>query len=185
MIINSKRFGSLEVNEERIIHFKDGLLGFPEMKQWILADDPNDLSLPFKWLICIEQPDLAFLVTDPGIFFKDYVFDLAEEDRSKIGARTEDDISVITLLTVPADPKGITANLRGPLVINWRSLVGKQICLKDSPYTTKHYIFIQTPEEGKKSGLEAGASNSKTASVAGSSLSAAQSATQSAVAVKA
>lgn len=156
--ITSNRFGSIEVNEDRIITFKDGVLGFPEMKRFILVDDPNDISLPFKWLISVENPDLAFLVTDPGIFFKDYVFDLPEEDRQKIGATSEDDVSVISMLTVPADPKKITANLRGPLVINWRTLVGRQIVLKDTQFTTKHYIFIQTDAETKADAESAKAS---------------------------
>lgn len=150
MIIQSSRFGVIDVNEERIIQFKDGILGFPSMKRFILADDPNDATLPFKWLIAVDQPDLAFLVTDPGIFFKDYVFDLPEDDRNKIEARSEDDVSVITLLTVPNDPSKITANLRGPLVINWKTLVGRQLILKDTDYTTKHYIFMQKPTETKE-----------------------------------
>ena len=147
--IKSNRFGSIEVNEDRIITFKDGVLGFPELRKFILADDPHDISLPFKWLISMDNPDLAFLVTDPGIFFKDYVFDLPEEDRQKISATTEDDVSVIVVLTVPSDPKKITANLRGPLVINWRTLVGRNIVLKDTHFTTKHYIFIQSDSETK------------------------------------
>ena len=146
MMIHSKRFGSIEVREDRIIKVEDGLLGFAHLKQFVLADDPNDISMPFKWLISIEEPDVVFLVTDPGIFFKDYVFDLPPEDGRKIDAKSEDDVSVITILTVPADPKQITANLRGPLVINWRTLVGRQVILKDTEYTTKHYIFIQKTE---------------------------------------
>jgi flagellar assembly factor FliW len=159
MIIHSKRFGSIEVNEDRIIKFDDGLLGFNDLKQFVLADDPADISMPFKWLISLERPEVVFLVTDPGIFFKDYVFDLPEEDGRKIDAKSEDDVSVITILTVPADPKQITANLRGPLVINWRTLVGRQVILKDTDYTTKHYVFIQKPENTaggtKDSGLDA------------------------------
>lgn len=150
MKIESKRFGTIEVGDDRIIQFRDGLMGFPEMKQFILVDDPADRGLPFKWLISVETPELAFLVTDPGIFFKDYVFDLSEDDRIKIGANTEDEVSVITMLTVPADPKKITANLRGPLVINWKTLVGRQVVLKDTDYTTKHYIFLQTNEDTTK-----------------------------------
>ena len=156
--IKSNRFGPIEVNEDRIINFKDGVLGFPDLKKFILVDDPNDISLPFKWLISVDNPDLAFLVTDPGIFFKDYVFDLPEEDRQKINATTEDDVSVIVMLTVPSDPKKITANLRGPLVINWRTLVGRNIVLKDTQFTTKHYIFIQSESETKSEAESAKAS---------------------------
>lgn len=145
MFIKSRRFGDFEVKEERIISFSDGLLGFPEMKRFILADDPSNPTIPFKWLISVDNPDLTFLVTDPGIFFKDYVIDLSEEDRRRLSARSEDDVSVITLLTVPDETKKITANLRAPLVINWKTLVGRQVVLRESNYTTKHYVFIQGP----------------------------------------
>lgn len=148
MIIESKRIGRVEVNEDRIIRFEDGLVGFPELKTFFLADDPVDISMPFKWLVPTDNPELLFLVTDPGIFFKDYVFDLPEDDRRKLQVNTEDDVSVITVLTVPAEAKKMTANLRAPLVINWRSLSGRQVILKNTAYTTKHYIFIQeTPEQ--------------------------------------
>ncbi len=147
MILQSKRFGEISVDDDRIICFQDGLLGFTELKRFILADDTVDPTTPFKWLISVENPDICFLVTDPGIFFKDYVIDLPEDDRAKINAKTEDDVSVITILTVPDEAKKITANLRGPLVINWRTLVGRQVILKNSAYTTKHFIFIQAVEE--------------------------------------
>lgn len=146
MIIQSKRIGVVEVDERKIIVFDDGLLGFPTLRNFFLADDPAEPDMPFKWLISIENPELMFLVTDPGIFFKDYVFDLTDEDQKNLSAKTAEDLSVITILTVPADPKLITANLRGPLVINWKTMVGRQLILKDSVYETKHFIFDQSIE---------------------------------------
>lgn len=143
MRIESKRVGSVEVNDDKIITFKGGLLGFPELTKFFIADDPNDTAMPFKWLVSIDDPEMAFLVTDPGLFFKDYAFDLTEEDRQSLNAEQAEDLSVIVLLTVPSDPKQITANLRGPLIIHWRSMVGRQIVLKDVPYQTKHFIFVQ------------------------------------------
>lgn len=147
MNINSKRFGTVEVSEDRIISFQDGLLGFPNLKRFFLVDDPEDPMSPFKWLIAVDDPEFGFLVTDPGIFFQDYVFDLSEQDRSQLKIKSEDDVTVITMLTVPNDPKQITANLRGPLVINWHTLEGRQAILKDRRYTTKHFIFIQEEEK--------------------------------------
>lgn len=149
MIIESKRIGRVEVKEERVIQFEDGLVGFPELRRFFLADDPADVTMPFKWLVSVDNPDLIFLVTDPGIFFKDYVFDLPEDDRRKLAVNTEDDVSVICILTVPTEAKRMTANLRAPLIINWRSLQGRQTILKNTAYTTKHYIFIQESPEPK------------------------------------
>jgi len=143
MKIESKRFGTIEVREDRILTLKGGLLGFNQLTNFILVDDQEDPSLPFKWLIAIDQPEHGFLVTDPGIFFKDYVFDLSEEDGKALEVGSEDDVTVISLLTVPADPSKITANLKGPLVFNNRTREGKQVVLADSGYSTKHFIFLQ------------------------------------------
>jgi len=147
--IESSRVGKIEVKEDRVIHFPEGLVGFPDLKRCIVADDPNDIGMPFKWLIPLENPEMLFLMTDPGIFFSDYAFDLDEEHREYIGVRSEDDVSVISLLTVPSDPSKITANLRAPLVINWRTMVGRQIILRNTNYQTKHYIFIQRESDAQ------------------------------------
>lgn len=147
MKIESKRFGNIEVMEDRILHLKGGLLGFSHMEKFILVDDQMDPTLPFKWLVSVDDPEYGFLVTDPGIFFSDYVFDLSEEDRTLLSAKNEDEVTVISILTVPADPQKITANLRGPLVFNNKTRIGKQIILGDGKYATKHYIFLQASEE--------------------------------------
>lgn len=166
MIIESKRIGRVEVNEDRVIRFEDGLVGFNDLKNFFLADDPADVTMPFKWLVSADNPELIFLVTDPGIFFKDYVFDLPEEDRRKLQVSTEDDVSVITILTVPTEAKRMTANLRAPLVINWRTLSGRQVILKNSSYTTKHYIFVQeTPDQNNGTDSSKGSTASTSFSV--------------------
>jgi len=143
MKIESKRFGQVEVKEDRIIKLKGGLLGFSEMETFVLLDDSEDAGLPFKWLVSIEQPEHGFLVTDPGIFFKDYVFELPEDVAGELSVRSEDDLQVLTLLTVPTDPKMITANLKGPIVINTRTFEAKQVVLGGTDYVTKHYIFLE------------------------------------------
>lgn len=147
MQIKSERFGDLSFEESRIIKFNDGLLGFPDLNRYVLVDNPNQLDLPFKWLVSVDNPEIGFLVTDPGIFFSDYVFDLEPDEKEQLHLESEEDVSVITLLTVPQEVKKITANLRGPLVINWKTFEARQIILKKGGYTTKHYIFAQpTPE---------------------------------------
>lgn len=147
MKIESKRFGSIEVREDRILQLKGGLLGFGHYERFVLLDDQEDPNLPFKWLVAVDDPEIGFLVTDPGIFFKDYIFEISEGDRKDIGVEREEDVQVIVLLTVPKDPKQITANLVGPVVVNSKSLQGKQIILEGTSYATKHYIFLQTKDE--------------------------------------
>jgi flagellar assembly factor FliW len=158
MKIESTRFGTVEVKEDRVIHLKGGLLGFSELEKFALLDDQADATLPFKWLVSLDQPEVGFLVTDPGIFFKDYIFDLPPEVAKSLEVRSEEDVQVICLLTVPSDPKMITANLRGPIVINTQTFAAKQIVLHDTDYVTKHYIFLQatSSEQEVRARSEAG-----------------------------
>lgn len=143
MFIESKRVGRIDFDESRVITFAEGILGFPTLSRFILCNDPVDETMPFKWLVSIDNPEMMFLVTDPGLFFKDYVFDLTEEEKTYLNFESENDVNVITIVTVPKEPKKMTANLRGPLVINWRTMRGRQVVLKDTHYETKHYLFPQ------------------------------------------
>ncbi len=145
-VIESKRIGRVEFDESRIIHFVDEILGFPKLSRFILCNDPADETMPFKWLVSLENPELMFLVTDPGLFFSDFVFNLAEEERKALGLQSVEEVNVIAILTVPTDTRLMTANLRGPLVINWKTMKGKQIVLKDSVFETKHFLFPHLAE---------------------------------------
>lgn len=156
MKIQSTRFGTIEVREDRILRLKGGILGFNQNEKYALLDDQDDPNLPFRWLISVDDPETGFLVTDPGIFFKDYAFDLAETDKNELAVTSADDVIVLTLLTVPKDPKQITANLAGPIVINANTLQGKQVVLYGTTYATKHYIFIQAKTEEASASATAG-----------------------------
>lgn len=148
MKIKSKRFGEIEVREDRTIKLEGGLLGFQNnMEKFFLVDDPEDPGSPFKWLISVDDPEYGFLVTDPGIFYNDYIVELSKEDRAAIGLTSEEEASVLTLLTIPRDARKITANLRAPLIINSRTMTGRQVVLTNDKYTTKHFVFVQIPEK--------------------------------------
>lgn len=153
MIIESKRIGRVEFEDNKIITFAEGILGFPTLTRFVLCNDPIDETMPFKWFVSIDNPELMFLVTDPGLFFKDYVFDLTEEERNSLQIESTDDVNVVSVVTVPTDPKQMTANLRGPLVINWRIMKGRQIVLQNTHYETKHLLFpsdVQTAATAAK-----------------------------------
>src|SRR3989442_4459509 len=82
MDIATTRFGRLEVNEERIISFPNGLLGFPDHKRFALIQTGEENY--FFWLQSVDEPNLAFVVTDPAIFFKGYEVPLRDETRQDL-----------------------------------------------------------------------------------------------------
>lgn len=147
MKIESKRFGTIEIKDDRVLTLEGGLLGFSHLKNFVLVDAQGDPSSPFKWMISTEDAEVGFLVADPGMFFSDYVFDLSAEEAGYLAINNPEEITVVTLLTVPTDPRMITANLRGPLVFNNKTRRGKQIVLESSNYATKHFIFVQESKD--------------------------------------
>ena len=122
----------------------------------VLLPKPIDTAasfgdLPFRWLQSAEIPTLAFVVTDPTLFFKEYRVGIRAEEMQAVGL---DDLAkgvVLVILTVPQDLKQITANLQGPVVLNPATHKGKQIVLADPNYSTRHRLFPEEQEQEKES----------------------------------
>jgi flagellar assembly factor FliW len=136
---STTRFGELELGADRILSFPQGLIGFAEARRFTLIDHPG--GGPFRWLQSLDAPELAFVVADPQLFFADYRVPLSVEDLRSIGLERIEDGAVVVILVVPRDPLRITANLLGPIVINLKGRLARQLVLDSSGYTTQHAIF--------------------------------------------
>lgn len=138
MIVESTRFGPLEVSEDEAIDFGPGLLGFPEASSYILLEIPDQDD--YCWLQSCEVPELAFLVTRPWEFFPEYEIDVADEIQNEIGLSDPADSDIFLLLTVHRDeeqPVAFTANLLGPIVVNTESRQARQVVLDAKLYGTR------------------------------------------------
>ncbi|HAK93822.1 MAG TPA: flagellar assembly protein FliW [Planctomycetes bacterium] len=133
------RVGEIEVREDDIIFFPRGLLGFPALARYVVIARPEDG--PFRRLQAIERPDLSFVIADPLVFFPRYRLPAAIEDLSAIELADPADGVVAVILTVPRDPRLITANLQAPVAINTRARLGMQLILSAPEYTAAHCIF--------------------------------------------
>jgi len=142
MKLNTKNFGELDIDEEKVIAFPEGLPGFEAEKEFIIINNEDEEN-PFCWLQSVSNPDLAFVIVNPFLIFTDYTVDLPETVQEKLKIKDEKDVAVYSIVVVPEDLTKMTANLLGPIVINARERLGKQVILDDSRYTTKHYIFPQ------------------------------------------
>lgn len=137
MEIETTRFGRMEVNAERIITFSKGLLGFPEHTRYALIQTGEENY--FFWLQSLEDPSLAFVVTDPGIFFKDYEFALKEETQQSLGM-TDPSYSQIFVICNRVG-EWLTGNLQGPLVVNAQNRLAEQVVLNDKKWTTRQPLL--------------------------------------------
>lgn len=139
MKIYTTRFGEIEVNEETVITFPSGILGFPDVKKYVLLD--VDENSPLKWLHSVEDPSLAFVVTDPNLFKADYVVDVQRKDLKDIDVTEAEEVIVLVLVTVPREPSRMTANLKGPVLINAKNNLAKQLIVDNQDYDIKYRLL--------------------------------------------
>lgn len=137
MLIDTDRFGPLEMDEDRIINFKRGLLGFPQHRRFALIQTSPDPV--FFWLQSADDPALAFVVCDPLAFVPDYQVPIRPADVDGLQLGDLSDCQVLVVVNKVDDQ--LTANLMGPLVIGARSLLGKQLVLSDKRYSTRHALM--------------------------------------------
>ncbi|QZY54318.1 flagellar assembly protein FliW [Crassaminicella profunda] len=146
MILTTKHFGEIEIDEEKIITFEEGILGFEDIKKYTVIVNP-DKEVPFHWLQAVEYSDLAFVITNPFVFKKDYDFEIPEKVIEQLAIEKEEDVMIFSIAVVPEDMKKMTINLRGPLIMNIKNKKGKQIVLDTEKYSLKHCIFEEEVTE--------------------------------------
>jgi len=134
MEVRTTRFGVIEIAEDRVITFPKGLLGFPGQKQYCLLEPGDDAC--FFWLQSLDEPSLAFVVTDPSLFVQDYSVPIREEQMKELNLSSLDDAQVFCIVNKLEEQ--LTGNLQGPLIVNTLSRVGEQMVLAEKRWTTRH-----------------------------------------------
>ena len=138
--INTLRFGELEIEEQDVVRFADGIPAFEDEHEFVVL--PYEEGTPYMFLQSMATPELAFLMTDPFVFFPDYSFELDDENMDKLEIKTMDDVLVCTLISIPrSGVADMTTNLLAPVVINRHTMQARQIVLEKTQYTTKHRLF--------------------------------------------
>jgi len=136
MNVETTRFGTVSVDEDRIINFPAGLLGFSSYRRYALLQ-PDDEGV-FFWLQSIDSPDLAFVVTDPSLWVREYEATIRREQMEELGLDKLEEAQVFVI--VNRYDRSLTANLQGPLVVNVRNRSGLQLVLAEKRWTTRHEI---------------------------------------------
>ena len=139
MIIKTGRFGQVTIGAEEKIHIPQGILGFPELRDYCLID-PGDETL-IVWLQSLTDPALAFPVLEPKIFFPQFAARLSGMELRELRLDNVNQSAVFSILTIPADVTQMTANLKAPLVVNLREQVAKQVVLQENEYSIRHLMF--------------------------------------------
>ena len=141
MKIETRKFGEIDIAEDKIFRMPAGMLGFPGRERYTLLERAE--SRPFCWLQCVDDPDLSMVVMNPFLFKPDYSVDLKVAAR-EMGWEELDEAKVLLYVVINIredDAKGITANLIGPIVINTEKKEAVQMVLSDSAYSHQYDVL--------------------------------------------
>lgn len=140
MIVSTSRFGTVEISDDKIITFPEGILGFESIKEYFLVD--HSTESPLRWLQAVQEPDLAFVVLDPMLVHPEYQVAVHGSDMEQLKAADVKELVILSILTIPpGQPEQMTANLKGPLVINVENRLAKQVVLYDTAYPTRYPAY--------------------------------------------
>lgn len=141
MIIQTSRFGQVALKKEDVLSFSEGLLGFADLRQFVLLDDPSDEI--FAWLQSCESPQIAFPVLEPELFTESYKVSLSKSDLEALKLPAQDKARYFSIVTIPDDPTQMTANLKAPIVINVDQKLARQCVLQDNNLAIREPIFTK------------------------------------------
>jgi len=142
MKIQTRIFGEIEIPEEKVIRFENGIIGFPEMKRFVLLHDlDRGTDAGIRFLQSLEEPGFALPVMDPLIVKPDYDLEVNDSVEAQVGELTVDNLLVLVTVSVPSDLKKMSVNLQGPLVINKVEQRGCQMIMEGGAYPVKFPIY--------------------------------------------
>ncbi len=137
--IQTVKFGALEVLQENVIHFDEGILGFPRNHRFALVE--LDELTPFQYLQALDDPPIALLIINPFLLHPAYQFQLGESDMDDLQTDRPENVAVYSVATIPENPAEATINLMAPVLINMEKRRGKQVVLLHAEYPMRHPVF--------------------------------------------
>jgi flagellar assembly factor FliW len=147
MLVLTRHFGEIDLDESKIIYFENGILGFEDCKKYTLLYDEEDGERPeISWLQSLDEPGLAIPVISPFVVKQDYNPEVEDELLKPLGDISDKNVVVLVSVTVPNNIENITANLKAPFVINSDSRKGLQIIVENSDYEIKYRFYSQLLE---------------------------------------
>ncbi len=137
-VLESRRFGWLEVYPDQVLLFPHGLLGFEELREFCIVA-PEALQ-PLTFLVACDVPDVAFPILPAHSCLADYSPQLSMDALETVGAASLDEAKLLAICAVAPDTMTLHANLRGPILINPTTRRGYQAVLHESAYSLRHLL---------------------------------------------
>ena len=145
MKVDTKLFGEIEIDEEKVITFEGGIVGFPDLKRFALMHDEDNEEegrQGLSFMVSLDEPAFAMPVVDP-LVVKDSYNPVVEDDYLiPLGELKEEDMLVLVTVTVPHDITKMTVNLMAPFIVNASTKKAVQVILdEDDKYPVKYPIY--------------------------------------------
>lgn len=142
MLVKTKHFGEIELVEDKVLEFENGILGFEKYKRYTILYDIEKEEKPLiSWLQSLEEPALALPVIHPILIKKDYNPTVDDELLQSLGELNEENLVIFVTLTVPSDITKMTANLKAPIIINADTKKGCQMIVENADYSVKYNVY--------------------------------------------
>ncbi len=140
MKIETRQFGKIDIDEEKIVTMPLGIPGFKDMKRFVVLQ--KEETVPFLLFQSLEDPNLSFVVLDPVKIFSEYKIEKKDLEKQVRWDFDTDELSCFVIVTIPnGNPEKMTANLMAPLVINNNKKEGLQLILENSLYSHQHQLL--------------------------------------------
>jgi len=132
------RFGELEYRDEDLIILPEGLVGMPNLRQWLILEMGDEI--PMKWVQSLDRGDFGFPVTQPYLFHDEYEVKVPALAKAAMGATEDADLATLIITTVHQGGTRMTGNLMAPLVINTETRRGVQLTLDNPNFSMRQEI---------------------------------------------
>lgn len=152
MILETKLFGKVDIDENKALHFESGLIGFPQLKNFFLIRDEEKASSLICWLQSVEERGMALPVMDPLKVMESYNPMIEDELLKPLGELTEDNLMALVTVTVPREIEKISINLQAPILINADTKQACQLILEDGDYPVRYPIYEVLNNKNEKDG---------------------------------
>jgi len=147
MKINTKYFGEIDIAEDKVYNFPEGIPGFEKEKKFIIIFHEDENS-PFQWLQSVNNTDLAFVTIDPYSVIPDYEVEVSDDEVKILDIQDIADVTLLSIVVVPEDFNQISANLLAPIILNTKNHKAKQVTMNTNKYKVRQYIIEELRKKG-------------------------------------
>ena len=149
MLINTKNFGEVEINENDVFTFEEGIPGFPKLKKYTIIRDHSD-DYPFYWMQSLDDSEICFIIMDVFNILPDYNPIVNDDELKYIGNVEGNNLLIYNIVVIPECVSKMSVNLKAPIVINLDTKKGRQIIVNNDEYEIRYYFYEEMKKQKKE-----------------------------------